>query len=151
MLLEGRRDQILGKEAPARNRTSISFARRLRPDVLEGSSVITKRQALGQLILCMGCCCGRTDRGRPEVPVERIKATWQREQLNRTIQLTISGCLGPCDVPNVALLLLPPRTEWLGHPAGGAAYEELIQWGAGLSHGRGAGAPSRNPGRKRGR
>ena len=29
------------------------------------------------------------------------------EKLNRTIQLTISGCLGPCDVPNVALLLTP--------------------------------------------
>jgi hypothetical protein len=61
--------------------------------------LITKRQVLGQLVLCKGCCCGRTDRGLPEVPVERIKEIWQREKLNRSIQLTISGCLGPCDVP----------------------------------------------------
>ncbi len=88
----------------------------------------TKRQARGQLILCKGCCCGRTERGRPEVPVERIKAIWQQEKLNQTIQLTVSGCLGPCDVANVALLLLPPATEWLGGLAGDADYDALIRW-----------------------
>jgi hypothetical protein len=88
----------------------------------------TKRQALGQLILCKGCCCGRTDRGLPEVPVERIKAIWQKEKLNRTIQLTISDCLGPCDVPNVVLILTAERTEWLSRIEGDAAYDTLIQW-----------------------
>jgi hypothetical protein len=57
----------------------------------------TRRQALAQLAFCRGCCCGRTDRGRPEVPVERLKQIWAAEKLNRTVQLTISGCLGPCD------------------------------------------------------
>jgi hypothetical protein len=69
--------------------------------------MITKRQVLGQMILCKGCCCGRTDRGLPEVPVERIKEIWRREKLNRSIQLSVSGCLGPCDVPNVVLLITP--------------------------------------------
>ncbi len=88
----------------------------------------TNRQALGQLILCKGCCCGRTERGLPEVPVERIKEIWQREKLNRSVQLTISGCLGPCDVPNVVLILTAEGSEWLGRVAGDADYDWLIQW-----------------------
>jgi hypothetical protein len=91
-------------------------------------AVQTKRQVLGQLILCNGCCCGRTERGLPEVPVERIKAVWRNEHLNRTIQLTISGCLGPCDVPNVVLLITPEWMEWLGCIEGDAAYDRLVQW-----------------------
>jgi len=90
--------------------------------------LITKRQVLGQMILCEGCCCGRTDRGLPEVPVERIQEIWQREKLNRSIQLSVSGCLGPCDVPNVVLLITAERMEWLGRIAGDAAYDLLIQW-----------------------
>jgi hypothetical protein len=88
----------------------------------------TKRHVLGQMILCKGCCCGRTDRGFPEVPVERIKEIWKREKLNSSIQLTISGCLGPCDVPNVVLLITPAGNQWLGRIVGDAAYDQLIQW-----------------------
>jgi cobaltochelatase CobN len=88
----------------------------------------TKRWVLGQLIVCKGCCCGRTDRGLPEVPVERIKEIWRREKLNRSIQLTVSGCLGPCDVPNVVLILTSDPPEWLGRIAGDASYNLLIQW-----------------------
>jgi len=80
------------------------------------------------MVLCKGCCCGQTERGHPEVPVERIKEIWKREKLNRSIQLTISGCLGPCDVPNVVLLMTAEGTEWLGRIAGDSDYDELIQW-----------------------
>jgi hypothetical protein len=90
--------------------------------------VITERLSLGQLVFCRGCCCGRTDRGLPAVPVERIKAIWKQEKLNRTIQLTISGCLGPCDVPNVVLILTPTGSEWLGLIDGDADYDLLIDW-----------------------
>jgi hypothetical protein len=90
--------------------------------------MLTKRQALGQVVLCKGCCCGRTDRGLPEVPVERVKEIWQREKLNRSVQLTVSGCLGPCDVPNVVLVITPEGTEWLGRIVGDPAYDQLIQW-----------------------
>ena len=54
----------------------------------------TKRAAIAQVACCVGCCCGRTDCGFPAVPVERLKAVWKEEKLNRTVQLTISGCLG---------------------------------------------------------
>jgi cobaltochelatase CobN len=88
----------------------------------------TKRTALAQVVFCVGCCCGRTDRGRPEVPVERLKAAWRAEKLNGTVQLTISGCLGPCDLANVALVIVPEGGVWLGSLDGGATYEALIDW-----------------------
>ena len=90
--------------------------------------LVTKRQPLAQLVFCQGCCCGRTDRGHPEVPVGRLKAVWKEEKLNRSVQLTISGCLGPCDLANVALVITPDGNEWLGGLAGDAAYESLIAW-----------------------
>lgn len=88
----------------------------------------TKRLALAQLVFCQGCCCGRTDRGRPELPVEQLKQIWKDEKLNRSVQLTISGCLGPCDLPNVALVMLPEGNVWLGGMEGEAVYEELVAW-----------------------
>jgi cobaltochelatase CobN len=100
----------------------------------------TKRQALAQVVFCLGCCCGRTDHGRPEVPVERLKAVWRAEKLNGTVQLTISGCLGPCDLANVALVILPEGNVWLGGLEGDAMYEELIHW-ARRCHAAGEGLP----------
>ena len=62
----------------------------------------------------MGCCCGQTDRGFPPVPVERLKAVWKAEKLNKTVQLTISGCLGPCDLANVILVMTAGSMYWFG-------------------------------------
>ena len=61
----------------------------------------TKRRVIGQLIVCQGCCCGATYKGRPEVPAEWLKTEWRKRGLLKRVHLTISGCLGPCDVPNV--------------------------------------------------
>ena len=90
--------------------------------------VRTKRHALAQLVLCKGCCCGRPDKGRPAVPEERMTATWKKEHLLKTVQLTISGCLGPCDVPNVVQIITPEGTEWYGRIEEEAQYDELIEW-----------------------
>ena len=79
-------------------------------------------------MLCKGCCCGQTDRGLPEVPVERIKAVWKAEKLNRGVQLTISGCLGPCDLPNVAVIVTSAGTQWYGLLDGDGHYDALIAW-----------------------
>lgn len=89
---------------------------------------VTTRRPLAQLVFCQGCCCGRTDRGRPEVPVGRLKSVWKAEKLNRSVQLTISGCLGPCDLANVALVITPDGNQWFGGLAGDAVYEALIAW-----------------------
>ena len=83
---------------------------------------------VGQLFLCRGCCCGRTDRGFPEVPVERIKAIWKSEKLNRSVQLTISGCLGPCDVPNVVLVMTASGMDWFATLSGDSVYDMLVEW-----------------------
>ena len=89
---------------------------------------ITKRTAVAQVACCVGCCCGRTDRGFPAVPVERLKAVWKEEKLNRTVQLTISGCLGPCDMANVILVMTADGAEWFGGIDDEAVFEAVIAW-----------------------
>ena len=88
----------------------------------------TKRMALAQVVFCQGCCCGHTDRGRPELLAEQLKEIWEVEKLNRTVQLTISGCLGPCDLTNVALVITPEENVWLGGMAGEEVYESIVTW-----------------------
>ncbi|AWM40124.1 hypothetical protein GobsT_14490 [Gemmata obscuriglobus] len=95
---------------------------------------VTNRRPLAQLVVCQGCCCGRTDRGRPEVPVGRLKDVWKGEKLNRSVQLTVSGCLGPCDLANVALVITPGGNNWFGGLAGDAVYEALIAWARECHH-----------------
>ncbi|MDB5352088.1 MAG: hypothetical protein JWN86_3335 [Planctomycetota bacterium] len=90
--------------------------------------MVTRVTSPAQVLLCKGCCCGRPDRGYPDVPVDRIKAAWKAEKLNRSVQLTISGCLGPCDLPNVAVLVTSTGTTWYGLIQGDADYDALIDW-----------------------
>jgi hypothetical protein len=91
-------------------------------------SLTSNRRPLAQLVFCQGCCCGRTDRGRPDLPVERLKQVWKAEKLNRTVQLTISGCLGPCDLANVTLVVTAAGNRWYGTLTGDAVYDGLIDW-----------------------
>lgn len=83
---------------------------------------------LAQIFLCKGCCCGQTERRHPPVPVDEVKAIWKAEKLNRTIQLTVSGCLGPCKLANVVLVMTPDRAEWFGSLRVAAAYTGPIDW-----------------------
>ena len=88
----------------------------------------TRIKSTAQVLLCKGCCCGKTERGLPEVPVDRLKAAWKAEKLNRAVQLTISGCLGPCDLPNVVVVMTADRVRWYGLIAGDADYDALLDW-----------------------
>jgi cobaltochelatase CobN len=94
----------------------------------EPASLTTNRMALAQVMLCQGCCCGRVDRGFPAVPVEQVKQWWRDHKLNKTIQLTISGCLGPCDLANVVAIALPWGIEWYGGLSELGEYERLCEW-----------------------
>jgi cobaltochelatase CobN len=96
--------------------------------VTQEESASRTQAQVAQIVLCRGCCCGKTERGFPAVPVERIKALWKTEKLNRTVQLTVSGCLGPCDVPNVVLVLTAAGPEWFANIAGDAVYDTLVDW-----------------------
>jgi hypothetical protein len=88
----------------------------------------TKRLVVGQVIICSGCCCGNTERGLPEVPVEWLKTEWRKRGLLKRVQLTISGCVGPCDVPNVVVVTTRSGTEWLGNIDRFEQYQNLLEW-----------------------
>jgi cobaltochelatase CobN len=88
----------------------------------------TKRTSLMQFLVCVGCCCGRVDRGKPAVPVDWLKAEWKAARLNPYIQLTISGCLGPCDLPNVVAMLTATGQQWFGHLNQPEHFEALLAW-----------------------
>ena len=59
------------------------------------SAMETKRQALGQIVFCNGCCCGRTDRGLPEVPVGASGdlAAGEAEPLNTAHRVRLPGAM----------------------------------------------------------
>lgn len=103
---------------------------RLRDAVQQGARLATRRtELLGQIFFCEGCCCGRTDKGFPPLPKAMIKERWKSLKLNKTIQLTISGCLGPCDLANVFYFLPNEGNgEWFGGLSEQWQYETLIQW-----------------------
>jgi cobaltochelatase CobN len=67
----------------------------------------------GQLFVCAtGCCCGRTDDGFAPVPTDLFHSEWERRRLRNVVHLTIGGCLGPCALANVALLVFDGQTLW---------------------------------------
>jgi cobaltochelatase CobN len=59
-----------------------------------------------------GCCCGRTDRGYAEVPVDVYKEEWTRRKIRNQVHLTKGGCLGPCLLANVASLVFDGKSVW---------------------------------------
>ena len=67
----------------------------------------------GHLFVCAdGCCCGRTEDGFAAVPTETFHREWERRRLRNVVHLTIGGCLGPCALANVALLLFDGQAQW---------------------------------------
>ena len=92
------------------------------------SSLATKRLVIGQVAVCQGCCCGNTANGRPPVPVDWIKKEWRARGLLKRAQLTISGCLGPCDLPNVVTISNENGTLWLGGFTEFEQYRALVDW-----------------------
>ena len=98
----------------------------VKPDL--DCALTTKRRVVGQLTVCQGCCCGNTERGLPEVPVEWLKSEWRKRGLLKRVQLTISGCVGPCDVPNVVVVTSSIGTEWVGSLERFEEYRTLVEW-----------------------
>ncbi len=78
----------------------------------DGKTVNVVRKQ-GQLFVCAtGCCCGQTDRNYPAVPTDVYHNEWERRKLRNRVHLTIGGCLGPCTLYNVVLLLFDGRPVW---------------------------------------
>jgi cobaltochelatase CobN len=93
-------------------------------------SLHTRRQVIGQVLMCCGCCCGDVERGKPEVPVEWLKSEWRRRGLVKDIDLSFSGCLGPCDLTNVVSVSDATGSVWLGQIEHRAQYLGLLDWAA---------------------
>ncbi len=91
-------------------------------------TVRTRRQTLAQVLVCVGCCCGRTDKGKPDVPVDWLKAEWKRRALQKHVHLSISGCLGPCEIANILCVVTPSETRWFGDIEGRHYYEAVLEW-----------------------
>jgi cobaltochelatase CobN len=79
---------------------------------LDGKPIhlVAKRAHL--MVCAKGCCCGRTERGFAAVPVDFYKQEYKRRKIRKLVQLTMSGCLGPCPLANVALLFFDGRPIW---------------------------------------
>ena len=95
---------------------------------MEKFPLVTKRLVLGHVSVCQGCCCGNTANGKPAVPVEWLKKEWRARGLLKCIQLSISGCLGPCDIPNVVTIANENGTLWLGGITEFQQYRTLLDW-----------------------
>jgi len=92
------------------------------PSPLDQSALVRVRRADGgekeirvqdgHLFVCQGCCCGRTDKGFPALPLDDFKSQWKARGIRRRFHLTISGCLGPCPLANVVMMVFRGRTIW---------------------------------------
>lgn len=91
-------------------------------------TITTKRLMLGQISVCNGCCCGHAEKGHPAVPVEWLKNEWKCRGLLKRVHLSISGCLGPCDVPNVVMITGAKGVQWLARINQQRQYEMLADW-----------------------
>lgn len=60
--------------------------------------------------------------------MEWLKREWRARGLLKRVQLTVSGCLGPCDVPNVVTIVTQGKTIWLGNISLREQYQSLIDW-----------------------
>lgn len=69
---------------------------------------------VGHLFVCSnGCCCGHTDQNDfAPINLTLYESEWVRRKLASRVHLTTGGCLGPCALANVAMLLFAGRGIW---------------------------------------
>jgi len=90
-------------------------------------------RTLGQLFVCAdGCCCGRVQDGYAPVPRELYHGEWERRGLRNRVHLTIGGCLGPCALANVVMLLFDGRQAWFHSISHEEHVRSLYDWIDGL-------------------
>jgi cobaltochelatase CobN len=92
------------------------------------AQILTKRKVIAHVSVCLGCCCGNTEKGKPAVPEEWLKAEWRSRRLLKNVHLSISGCLGPCDVANVVKINSVEGEIWLGDLGDFRQYRDLADW-----------------------
>ena len=91
----------------------MTYERRRNIVVRPDGRPVNVARSRGHLFVCAsGCCCGRTEDGFAPVPAEAFHLEWERRRLRNVVHLTIGGCLGPCALANVALLLFDGQAQW---------------------------------------
>jgi nitrile hydratase accessory protein len=91
----------------------VTYARRRNLVTRADGRLVNVARPRGQLFVCAtGCCCGRTEDGFAPVPTELFHREWEERRLRNLVHLTIGGCLGPCALANVALLLFDGQAQW---------------------------------------
>ena len=60
--------------------------------------------------------------------MEWLKDEWRRRGLLKRFQLSISGCLGPCDLPNVVAINSGSGSQWLAEITEFNQYKSLVEW-----------------------
>ena len=79
---------------------------------LDGKVVNVARMR-GSLFVCSNaCCCGREDLTNAPVPEALYHEQWLERRLRNIVHLTVGGCLGPCALANVAMLLFDGQAFW---------------------------------------
>lgn len=81
-----------------------------------------------RLLVCDGCCCGRLEKGNDVVPIDMLRSAWKEHGLKEHVTLTISGCLGPCSMNNVSLMIDGNNRIWLGELGDVEHYDALVSW-----------------------
>ncbi len=81
-----------------------------------------------RVIVCSGCCCGNLEKGHDEVPVEYLREIWAERGIHQDVQLTISDCLGPCNMRNIAVLKTERGLTWLGGLSEIDHYKSIVNW-----------------------
>lgn len=81
-----------------------------------------------RLMVCDGCCCGRLEKGNDVVPIDMLKTAWEEHGLKDHVKLSISGCLGPCSMNNVSLMMDGNDRIWLGKLGTSEHYDALVTW-----------------------
>jgi len=95
---------------------------------LDGRRIHVAR-LLGQLFVCAdACCCGRVQDGYEPVPRELYHEEWERRSLRNRVHLTIGGCLGPCALANVIMLLFEGRQAWFHSMSKAEQVLALYDW-----------------------
>tara|TARA_B100001564_G_scaffold311466_1_gene283767 strand:- start:509 stop:793 length:285 start_codon:yes stop_codon:yes gene_type:complete len=67
------------------------------------------------------------------VPVDALIEAWEKNSLEDSVELTISGCLGPCSMRNVVLLETDQSQIWLGGLSSDSHYDAVVEWACDFS------------------
>ncbi len=106
------------------------MGRKLRNRILrlDGKPIHLVARRAHLMVCAKGCCCGHTDRGHAAVPVDFYKQEYKKRKIRKQVQLTMSGCLGPCPLSNVVLLFFDGRPTWFQSINGEAEIRAIFDY-----------------------